>query len=205
MFNRGETYFDGSADVSCNAQQRLHPKQQLPLRINRVSWLRAGAFFCLLSAANGASAAITSVSSGDGIAFAGTAQRGAFSEQFDFNLSDDSVVDGVLFTSLTNMVSLSFKSIADATWTTIETGITPNSFTTFSLSGAALSSGDYLFQIAGIGLGSPGSNRAFAGTLSVAPVPEPEMWAMIGIGSLLIGYQLKRSSRVAMANTPMLS
>src|SRR5882672_7902738 len=61
--------------------------------------------------------------------------------------------------------------------------------TTFSF--ASLAAGDYFLRIKG-SLINKSLDHSYAGSISVTPVPEPEVWAMMLIGIGLIGYQLRR-------------
>jgi len=152
-----------------------------------------------------ANAAVVTLKEGDLISFDGIEKKGSFTDQFSFNLASDSLVDGLFLNRLLNKVSLSFKAVTDSVWTPIQSGITPNSFTSFSLGGTPLHSGDYLFQIAGVGLGSLGFQRHFVGALAIAPVPEPETWAMLCVGAILIGYQLRRSRKTLAPSLPLMA
>lgn len=67
--------------------------------------------------------------------------------------------------------------------------------TTFSF--ASLAAGDYFLRIEG----SPIRNsldHSYVGSISVAAVPEPEVWAMMVIGIGLMGYQLRRKSKAGL-------
>lgn len=158
-----------------------------------------------LTAPSGANAAIIKLTDGDTVAFAGIASKGMFSEQFSFHMTSASLVDGILLNQLINKMELSFKSVTDSVWTPIRSGITPNSFTNFTLSGAPLHSGDYLFQIAGVGVGNFAFQRGFIGALAISPAPEPETWSMLFVGSILIAYQLRRRQKALMPSLPMIA
>jgi hypothetical protein len=131
----------------------------------------------------------------DGVAFAGTVPKGSFTDQFSFSLSGDSLVSGLFLKGLISNIDLSFKSVAASTWTPVTIDFSGPLFTSFALGSTALSSGNYLFQISGTGLGNIAGFRAYSGALAVAPVPEPETWAMLVVGSLLVGYQLRRKQK----------
>lgn len=133
--------------------------------------------------------------------YVGFAPRGSFTDQFSFSLASDSIVSGNFTKFLVNSVQLSFKALADTTWTAITPTNNNPVFSTFALGGGALSSGDYLFRISGNGVGFL-PIRTYGGTLAVAPVPEPETWAMLTVGSLLVAYQLRRKQK-ALAQQPL--
>src|SRR5690606_30693039 len=129
-----------------------------------------------------------------GLTYYGFAPRGDFTDQFSFSLATDAVVSGTFFKFLVNKVDLSFKALADDTWTAISRNQANPVVATFTLGAGALSSGDYLLRISGTGV-SPLGGRFYGGQLAVAPVPEPETWAMLTVGSLLVGYQLRRKQK----------
>lgn len=139
-------------------------------------------------------ASVVSVPVSEGFIFAGIAPKGNFTDQFSFSLLSDSVVDGYFLKGFINNVNLSFKSVAQSAWTPVN--VTSNAInTTFTLSPSVLNSGNYLFRIQANGLGNIGALRAYTGGLVVAPVPEPETWAMLMVGSFLVAYQLRRKQK----------
>lgn len=139
-------------------------------------------------------AAVVSLPVADGYLFGGPVDTGGFSDQFAFSLLKDSVVDGGVLDYFVNNLSLSFKTVSAAAWTPVTVDISTPTTTFFSLGASALGAGDYLFRIAGNGFGSI-PFRGYTGYLNVAPVPEPETWAMLTVGSLLVAYQLRRKQK----------
>lgn len=142
------------------------------------------------------------VETDSGVNFIGFAPHGSFTDQFSFSLAGDSIVSGNFTKFLINQVQLSFKAISDSTWTPV-TKTNNGVLSTFTLGSGALDGGDYQFRVSGVGLGPKFiSFRPYGGTLAVAPVPEPETWAMLTVGSLLVGYQLRRKQK-ALAQQPL--
>ena len=71
-----------------------------------------------------------------------------------------------------------------------ETGFGPNPTDSWALSAFGLGSGAYALKVNGQVMGAGGG--AFGGDLTIAPVPEPQAWAMLLAGLGLVGVALRR-------------
>jgi len=104
-----------------------------------------------------------------------------FSSMGLYTYGTDTVINAndvrVAFTSGTNVSELSFNFPSTPPNTKMYLLI--NGFVTGNAGPGGLSGGQY------------------SGAISVSPVPEPEVWAMMLVGAGLVGFQLRRKSKQA--------
>lgn len=77
--------------------------------------------------------------------------------------------------------------------TNITNGITDN----WELSASGLSAGSYYVEVGGKVMGNGGGSYGSDLTISLAPVPEPETYAMMGLGLGLMGFVARRKKAKA--------
>nr|WP_273432143.1 FxDxF family PEP-CTERM protein [Chitinibacter tainanensis] len=120
--------------------------------------------------------------------------KGAFTNDYSFKLTGFGNATGQgnnnqTFTTkgkaITNIQNGLVSVIGKATNTT---------FATFALNDQAhtfnLGAGEYFFRVTGFGTGSNGGNYDLFASANVAPVPEPETYALMGLG--LVGLLAAR-------------
>ena len=84
--------------------------------------------------------------------------------------------------------------------TTLASDVTPGGSATLSVSfGPTAAPRSLYLAVEGVADNAPGSlGGLYSGAISVTPVPEPEVWAMMLVGVGLVGFRLRnRSKRIA--------
>ncbi len=150
--------------------------------------------------------ATSALAVGDSITFGGVSKIGAFADTATFTLLGAGGISDV--TSWTNVAATSVTGFSVTLSTTTGTTIAVATQTIFSgnqlqskLELPSLAAGTYNLTFAGIGAGSLGGR--YMSTLTVVtpamPVPEPESWFMLLIGTCLVGAIARRraTNRVA--------
>jgi len=130
-----------------------------------------------------------------GNAFNGTEYYGkTFLDTYNFEFLSQSDLDAVV-------TSIATRNIFDLNITSFDlynsaglvlNGSQENSggLDLWLLSGLALDGGKYSLKVGGSILGTAGGS--YGGNINVSPVPEPETYAMLGIGLAVIGYAGRR-------------
>jgi hypothetical protein len=132
------------------------------------------------------------VESGDTVYFGDTItrRRHSFEEFVSFHLTGPSSISAT-FKSMFNIIGSSFtvelEQKKHGSWTEIATGSPQSSAYSFAL--GLVQSGNYRWEVEG----TTGRKSGFwGGSMSVAAVPEADVWTMLLIGAGLVGYQLRR-------------
>jgi hypothetical protein len=161
------------------------------------------------------------VTAGDGVGgfnahfgdtFAAATSGNTFSDLFTFNVGSpfdaaSSVTSSYLNTPQTKDLLITgfslyrYNPATMAVLGTVVTGINDTGFgshptDSWSLSAYGLAGGDYALRIDGRVTGAGGG--AFGGDLTIAPVPEPQAWAMLlaGLGFMTVAGACRRRVRV---------
>ncbi|WP_158643085.1 FxDxF family PEP-CTERM protein [Pseudoduganella lurida] len=126
----------------------------------------------------------------------------SFTDTFLFSI-DDSVAQNAYGNALAGFDSkmlfnygitdIQFFSVgADGSHTDIATTFLPGVFVTFKAD-SALTAGNYGFSITGRTISGTESG-SYGGNLTLAPVPEPATYAMLGVGIGLLAFTARRKS-----------
>ena len=149
-------------------------------------------FVCLLGAVTAANATTFSLGTlSNGTTSFAASHASAFTDRWNFSLvgldNISATVSAIGLKGLSmDLFSYTFNKKGKEKDTLIVTG------TTFTF--ADLASGDYFLQIKG----SPSKKNklgSYTGTITIAAVPEPEVWAMMLVGVGLVGHQIRRKSK----------
>ena len=133
-----------------------------------------------------------SASTGQNAAFFNTAVINPFTDWYSFTIPAGSEGSGganVISLGATNVIFSLFSlydSVSNTTWA----GATGGTTSSLSFSGGA-APGSYTLSVAGykVNLARSGS---YAGNIAIAPVPEPETYAMLLAGLGLLGFSARR-------------
>jgi hypothetical protein len=142
-------------------------------------------------AVSAAQAKTISLGDADGVRTFGNTveERRSFTDYVKFYLDDaSSSISGFFGYSSIKHVEVELERKAGQGWEDVGSAFT----TTFSF--ADLAKGTYRFEIEGFS-SSKKRDGSWTGTMTVAAVPEADVWLMLLIGAGLIGYQLRRKQR----------
>jgi hypothetical protein len=145
-----------------------------------------------MSAAQAKTIPLGTVDAGDTVNFGDTITRRqhSFEDFVNFHLSGPSSISAS-FKSFFNIIGSSFtvelEQKTHGSWMDIATGSPQSSTYPFALS--LLKTGNYRWEVAGTTGRKPGF---WSASMSVAAVPEADVWTMLLIGAGLVGYQLRR-------------
>ena len=149
---------------------------------------------------------VHALSPGESIALSGgSGLSGSFTQSYAFSLASAAGID--YFSSRINFPTAfsitSFAATLFSGTTALISGadgpqsgaLVPNSFFL-----GLLAPGSYRLDVSGIATGSSGAD-SYTGMLravpAIAPVPEPEVWAMMAVGIGLVVIRLRQKSRLA--------
>jgi hypothetical protein len=145
-----------------------------------------------MSAAQARTIHLGTVDAGDTAFFGDTITRKdhSFEEFVSFHLTGPSSISAN-FKSFFNIIGTSFtvelEQKKHGSWMEVATGAPQSSAYSFAL--ALLKGGNYRWEIEG----TTGRKTGFwNASMSVAAVPEADVWTMLLIGAGLVGYQLRR-------------
>ena len=149
-------------------------------------------------AAGAVNAGVPTISAWDGSADTGynasfwnTGVGSTFNDWISFSMPADSSGNGQ-----SNAISLGGGGLVFSAFNLYEntiliaTGILDGSSSFLSFSGGS-TPGHYSLNIAGFKL-NPAASASYAGNVSISPVPEPEIYAMMLAGISLIGFSVRR-------------
>jgi hypothetical protein len=145
-----------------------------------------------MSAAQATTIHLGLVESGDTLNFGDTiAKKTAhFKDAVRFSLSSPSSISAD-FKSFFNIVGTSFNVELEqrehGSWVDVATGSPQSAAYSFALN--LVQAGTYRWDVTGT---TGRKNGFWSGSMSVAAVPEADVWTMLLIGAGLVGYQLRR-------------
>ena len=150
-----------------------------------------------------ASAIVVTIGAEDSIGLdSGPLAQGSSTSWFDFKVSGSTpfsllATGNSIASSATRGVQLTSFNLYDSTRTSVvATGsFAPNGPKFFAalLTAEPLAAGTiYSLGVGYNALGSNPTGNNWSASLSTAPVPEPEEWAMMLVGTGLVGYQVRR-------------
>ncbi|QLI82244.1 FxDxF family PEP-CTERM protein [Chitinibacter fontanus] len=126
--------------------------------------------------------------------------NGSFTDYFNFSLSATSNISGLLtsvtiptFVSLESAAVTLYKGAVDNNGNVQAGSTSVGSFALGDLkakSFSSLGSGSYFYKVSGVTNGSLGGSYTLSSSANVAPVPEPETYALMGLG--LVGLLAAR-------------
>lgn len=149
-------------------------------------------FVCLLGTVTAANATTFSLGTlSSGTTYFQASHTSSFTDRWNFSLIGLDNISATI--SATGLKKLSMDLYS---YTFNKRGKEKDTFlvTGTSLSFANLASGDYFLRIKG----SPSKKNtlgSYTGSITIAAVPEPEVWAMMLVGVGLVGHQLRRKSK----------
>jgi len=132
---------------------------------------------------------------------------GSFEDYWTFDVGTPSAIAGQVNNSVFNFLGMFvIQNINDLTVDLRSTALGATTFNplTYSvvagdsnpsptaLTFSSLAAGSYALKVSGSGTGLAGGR--YTGSLTVTPVPEPETWAMLLVGTILLGLQLRRKN-----------
>lgn len=132
---------------------------------------------------------------------------GSFTDYWTFDLGATSGIVGNVNNNVFNFLGMFvIQNVNDLTVDLYSTALgatTGNPLTYAAVAGdsnpsptaltfSSLAAGSYALKVSGIGSGVVGGH--YSGSLTVTPVPEPETWAMLLVGTILLGLQLRRKN-----------
>lgn len=133
------------------------------------------------------------------------AVQGAFSDWWNFKLASDSALVGAsssitfsqgaaaVGTKLTNFDLYSGTNLlASGTPLWFATGVGVVSYFSVVYALPLTAGVQYSLKVSGTALNA---NASYGASLSTAPLPEPEEWAMMAVGAALVGAQVRRKQR----------
>jgi PEP-CTERM motif len=125
------------------------------------------------------------------------AMPGAFTDTFDFFLTNAMAADSSIITKILDSNDIDFTSIFLDGYAFTQTGFDPAS-ETWDLSPVALAAGTHTITVNGSVVGRSG-NGSYSGVLNVAheaaAVPEPTTWAATLLGFGFLGFSMRRRRR----------
>lgn len=154
-------------------------------------------WLCL--AVGSANAGVLTMSAWDGSAntgynatFSNTGVSSPFDNWISFSLPADSSGNGsanvISLSNVNNVIFTAFNLYENAV--KIATGLVGGTTSFLSFNGGA-TPGNYQLEVAGFKM-APRLSGSYAGNISIAPVPEPEIYAMLLAGLGLIGFSARR-------------
>ena len=122
---------------------------------------------------------------------------GAFTDVFNFMLTDDWLTNAQASSIILRGVDIDFTSILLDGFAFVQTGFDPAA-EVWELDPVLLAAGPHVITVNGSSAGTTGGG-SYSGTINVAPpVPEPATWAMLLLGFGAVGFTMRRRRRPAL-------
>lgn len=110
---------------------------------------------------------------------------GQFTDTFNFALNDVSSLSA----TLSNIVGINPNNTNIQLFNGANTSLGSNAT---QLNFSSLDAGSYYLQVKGQGIGGPRVTHSYTLGTVTAPVPEPETWAMMGLGLAIVSQIARR-------------